>query len=152
MLNDDLYRQEILEHYRSPQNYGKLRNYTLKAEKINELCGDEITLRLLISPRLKGPASTRRQGEGVRGGWIKDVKFSGAGCALSIASASLFTESLKGKSFTQVTKITQAQVIKKLGIKVGPTRKKCVLLVFETLQTILKNDKRKHSKKTKRYT
>ncbi|MBI4053884.1 MAG: iron-sulfur cluster assembly scaffold protein [Candidatus Doudnabacteria bacterium] len=123
---NSLYRQEILEHYRHPQNFGKLKKSSFQAYVINELCGDEITLHLLMER-----------------GRVKNVKFSGSGCALSIASASLFTERLKGKTWKDLKKIQTAQVTKALGVTIGPGRKKCVLLPLQALKQIL--DKHGHS-------
>lgn len=125
----DIYREELLEHYRHPQNFGKLKKYTYSADKPNPLCGDEIILQLLED----------KQGK------IKDAKFQGVGCVLSIASASLLTEWMKGKSRQQLARLKPEQVVKNLSIEVGPARRKCALLVYEALQEILKaqNEKRK---------
>ena len=120
-MSNDLYRQEILEHYRHPQNFGRLKKPNFQAYKINPLCGDEIDLQI----------STDKSGR------IKDVRFAGSGCALSIASSSLLTESLKGKSFSQLRKLKENQVIKSLSGKISPSRRKCVLLPFEALREIL---------------
>lgn len=154
MTNNSLYRQEILEHYRNPQNHGKLRGANLKAEKINELCGDELILQIKLDhplPRLhkkKKRFSSPLLKDGVRGNRIIDIKFTGSGCALSIASASMLTKKINGKTLAQAKKITPSQVIKNLGVKVGPARKKCVLLVYDALQEIL-HDKKRNSEKTK---
>ena len=120
-MDNQLYRQEILEHYRNPQNFGKLKKPTIEAKKVNELCGDEITLQIKLDEKMR----------------VSNVKFSGSGCALSIASASLFTESIKGKTPTQLKKIRPAQVVKALGATIGAVRRKCVLLPLEALKKIL---------------
>ena len=120
-MSDDLYRQEILEHYRHPQNYGKLKKFSLQAHKPNPLCGDEITLQLLAG----------------KDGRISQAAFTGSGCALSIASASIFTQSLRGKSPSQLRRIKPEQAIRLLGVAVSPARRKCALLPFEALQNIL---------------
>lgn len=125
MMNNQLYQQEILEHYRHPQNFGRLKKPTLQSKKINELCGDEITIQLRLNKKEK----------------IVGVRFQGSGCALSIASASLFTESLKGKTLAQIKKIKPKQVLKSLGVRIGPARKKCVLLPYDALQKALSGNK-----------
>ena len=118
---NDLYTQEILEHYRHPQNFGKLKKPTAQVYHLNPLCGDEITLQILFDKR----------------GAVKDIKFFGAGCALSTASASLFTENFKGQSLTRLKKIQPELLVKNLGVKVSPSRAKCVLLPYQALKQIL---------------
>lgn len=81
MSLDDLYREVILDHYRSPRNRGELENATVVVELNNPLCGDEITLYLLIEE-----------------GMVKDVRFGGRGCSISQASASMMTQAIKGVS------------------------------------------------------
>ena len=121
----DIYREELLEHYRHPQNFGKLKKYTYSADKPNPLCGDEISLRVLLD----------------KGRKVRNVKFQGTGCVLSIASASLLTEWMKGKSIRQMQKLKPQQVIKNLNIDVGPARRKCALLIYEAIQEILEKNK-----------
>lgn len=125
MANDPLYREEILEHYRHPQNFGRLKKSHYEATKLNPLCGDEIHLQLQVA----------------KAGIIKQVGFTGSGCALSIASASMFTQNLIGKKFAALKKIRPQQVEKLLGIKIGLARKKCVLLVYDALREILAGQK-----------
>jgi len=131
-MDSSLYRQEILEHYRNPQNFGTLKQSSFEAFKVNELCGDEIKIQILtdkpIPPLYKG-----RLG-GVK---IKDIRFTGSGCAISIASASLFTEYIKGKSLEDVKKMKPENVIKLLGISVSPARRKCALLPYDAIQSKL---------------
>lgn len=122
MDNHALYREEILAHYRNPQNFGKLKKPDSRAHVLNPLCGDDITLQLIFDARDR----------------VKQIKFFGAGCALSIASASLFTEFLKGKSRRQLKNLRTAKIERLLDIKVGPARKKCIDLPYTALQKILK--------------
>ena len=82
---DDLYRDEILEHYRNPHNFGTLTEPTMAKEGANPLCGDRITLMLGIDDD----------------GTVKDVAFTGRGCAISQASASMLTDEIKGKPLTR---------------------------------------------------
>lgn len=117
-MDSQLYRQEILEHYHNPQNFGKLKKSDLKVKKVNELCGDEISLQLRLDSKNK----------------IIDVKFTGSGCALSVASASLFTERIKGMSLNRAKKIAPKQVLKALKVPVSPARSKCVLLPLDALR------------------
>ena len=117
---DDLYRDYILEHYRRPHNFGQLEGATASQEGANPLCGDRITMQLRV-----------------RGGVIDGVGFTGRGCAISQASASLLTDEIKGKAVDVATGITAGDVLELLGIEISPARMKCALLSLETLQGAL---------------
>jgi nitrogen fixation NifU-like protein len=117
---DDLYRDYILEHYRRPHNFGVLEDANAQHEGANPLCGDRITLQLRLS-----------------GGAIAGVGFTGRGCAISQASASLLTDELKGKSVDDAAKMTSADILDLLGIEISPARLKCALLSLETMQHAL---------------
>jgi nitrogen fixation protein NifU and related proteins len=116
---DDLYRDEILEHYRNPHNFGTLDEPTLVKEGSNPLCGDRITLMLAINDA----------------GDIEDVAFTGRGCAISQASASMLTDEIKGKPLTQVATTNRQNVLDNLGIEISPARMKCAMLSLETLRS-----------------
>jgi nitrogen fixation NifU-like protein len=116
---DDLYRDEILEHYRNPHNFGTLESPTTAKEGANPLCGDRITLMLAISDS----------------GIVDDVAFTGRGCAISQASASMLTDEIKGKPLTEIAKLGQVDVLENLGIEISPARMKCAMLSLETLQS-----------------
>jgi nitrogen fixation NifU-like protein len=117
---DDLYRDYILEHYRRPHNFGVLENATSTQEGANPLCGDRITLQLRVT-----------------GDQIAAVGFTGRGCAISQASASLLTDEIKGKPVETASAITASDVLDLLGIEISPARMKCALLSLETLQGAL---------------
>ena len=117
---DDLYRDYILEHYRRPHNFGVLEEPTAKYEGANPLCGDRITMML-----------------GIRDGVVADVAFTGRGCAISQASASLLTDEIKGKSVDEVARLTSADVLDLIGIEISPARLKCALLSLDTLEHAL---------------
>jgi nitrogen fixation NifU-like protein len=116
---DDLYRDEILEHYRNPHNFGTLDEPTLVKEGSNPLCGDRITLMLAIS----------------NDGTVEDVTFTGRGCAISQASASMLTDEIKGKPLTEVAATGRQDVLDNLGIEISPARMKCAMLSLETLKS-----------------
>jgi nitrogen fixation NifU-like protein len=116
---DDLYRDEILEHYRNPHNFGTLDEPTLVKEGSNPLCGDRITLMLAISSD----------------GTVEDVTFTGRGCAISQASASMLTDEIKGKPLTEVAATGRQDVLDNLGIEISPARMKCAMLSLETLKS-----------------
>ena len=117
---DDLYRDFILEHYRAPHNFGTLDDADAAFEGYNPLCGDRITMML-----------------GIDGDTVSEVAFTGRGCAISQASASLLTDRIKGKPLAEVADISNADVIDELGIEISPARLKCALLSLDTLQKAL---------------
>src|SRR5439155_580473 len=96
---DDMYRDYILDHYKNPRNSGDLPGATNTYHDTNPLCGDEITMALLIEDDK-----------------VKDVRFKGRGCAISQASASILTEEIKGKSLDEVKAIDRQHVLENLGI------------------------------------
>ena len=118
---DDLYRDEILEHYRRPHNFGTLPAPDAVHEGSNPLCGDRITLMLGLTD------------EGV----VEDVAFTGRGCAISQASASMLTDEIKGKNLSEVARLGTDDVLDSLGIEISPARLKCALLSLETLRRAL---------------
>lgn len=116
---DDFYRDFILDHYRNPRNFGHLDTATATAEDINPLCGDEIRMELRVND----------------GGLVDDVRFSGKGCAISQASASMLTEEIKGMKVEDVAKLTKDVVLANVGIGISPTRMKCATLGLRVLKS-----------------
>jgi len=138
----DLYQEVILDHGRNPRNFRRIEKPTAEAEGLNPLCGDHYHVYL----RLDGDR-------------IADVSFEGAGCAISKASASLMTSTLKGKTVAEAKETferfqrmvvegdrAQAQSLGKLAVLKGvcdfPTRVKCASLVWHTLQSALKGEEK----------
>jgi nitrogen fixation NifU-like protein len=117
---DDLYRDYILEHYRRPHNFGVIDEPTASFEGSNPLCGDRITMQL-----------------GVENGIVERVGFTGRGCAISQASASLLTDEVKGKPIADVAAFRADDLLDLLGIDISPARLKCAMLSHETLQKAL---------------
>jgi nitrogen fixation NifU-like protein len=115
---DDLYRDEILEHYRRPHNFGTLPEPDAAFEGSNPLCGDRITLMLDI-------------------GRVSDVAFTGRGCAISQASASMLTDEIRGMTVDEVAHLQNQDVLDLLGIEISPARLKCALLSIDTLKKAL---------------
>jgi len=116
---DDLYRDEILEHYRNPHNFGTLESPTTAKEGANPLCGDRITLMLGINEE----------------GMVEEVAFTGRGCAISQASASMLTDEIKGKPLSEIAKMGRQEVLDNLGIEISPARMKCAMLSLDTLKS-----------------
>jgi nitrogen fixation protein NifU and related proteins len=118
---DDLYRDEILDHYRNPHNFGTLDEPDAVSEGANPLCGDRITMMLGIGAN----------------GTVEQVAFTGRGCAISQASASMLTDEIKGRQLADVAKLGQQDVLDNLSIEISPARMKCAMLSLETLQQAL---------------
>lgn len=110
---DNLYREEILEHYQNPQNFGKLKDFDFSSKQTNPFCGDEIEIFVKLAS----------QGEA-----LQEIGFIGKGCAVCIAATSILTEFAKGKAKKQLTKFEEKDMLTLLGIEVSETRKKCALL------------------------
>jgi nitrogen fixation NifU-like protein len=117
---DDLYRDYILEHYRRPHNFGVIEDASATYEGSNPLCGDRITMQVVV-----------------RDGVVERVGFTGRGCAISQASASLLTDEIKGKPVADVVSFGAADLLDLLGIEISPARLKCAMLSFDSLQHLL---------------
>jgi nitrogen fixation protein NifU and related proteins len=115
----DIYREIILDYYRNPRNYGKIQNPDVSQKDSNPLCGDELEMHLSIKENK-----------------VSDVKFTGKGCAISQASASMLTELIMGKDFDYVKKLTKEDILDNLGLHdLGPARIKCALLSLKVLKS-----------------
>jgi nitrogen fixation NifU-like protein len=116
---DELYRDQILEHYKRPHNFGRLERPDLEFEDSNPLCGDEqhITIRLDDEDR------------------VAEVAFDGKGCAISTAATSLLTDELAGMSREEVLRLPKEFVLELLGIDISATRMKCALLGLKVVKS-----------------
>jgi nitrogen fixation NifU-like protein len=138
-MNDlrELYQETIFDHYRRPRNYGRLADANRTAEGYNPLCGDKVTLYLKVE-------------EGV----IRDASFEGSGCAIATASASLMTESIKGKREDEALRLLgsvrdmvtggvtggdlgKLEVL--AGVREFPLRVKCATLAWHAMKAALEN-------------
>ena len=135
---DDLYMEVILDHNKNPRNKGNIDEHTNHADGHNPLCGDKIALDLIIEDNL-----------------VKDIKFTGSGCAISTASSSILTEAIIGKEISEirhlfedfhelVTTDIEKNNLGKLsvfeGVKKYPARVKCATLAWHTLIAAINGD------------
>jgi nitrogen fixation protein NifU and related proteins len=115
---DDLYREVIIDRYKSPQYRGQLDPHDISFEDENPLCGDHIRVDVRLDET----------------GKVKEAAFSGHGCAISQASADLLMESVIGKTIDEVKQLTKQDILDNLGIELGPVRLKCALLSLKVLK------------------
>ena len=116
---DDLYRENILEHYKRPRHWGELASPDLEAEDFNPLCGDELKVQLTVG----------------EDGRISDIAFSGHGCAISQASASMASDEVIGMPVEDLIKLNREFILDLLGIDISATRMKCALLSLKVLRS-----------------
>ena len=115
------YQAQILDHYKRPHNRGVLDPATHRAQVSNPLCGDDVLLTLRVDGAER----------------IEDVRFDGEGCAISMASASLLTDALKGKTLADARSTDRAAVLESLGAPLSSVREQCALLPLRALQAAL---------------
>ncbi len=113
----DMYREIILDHYKNPRNKGKIDNAEISHHEYNASCGDDLTIYIKLDSENK----------------VKDVKFEGKGCAISMASASMLSEKIMGMPLEDLYGITKEDIFEMLGTEIGPGRIKCALLSLKTL-------------------
>ncbi len=114
----NMYQENILDHYKKPRNFGEIPTASAKAHAANPLCGDELDFFLVFDQQDN----------------VTDVKFSGRGCTITIASASMLSEKLTGKSRRDIERMTNDEAVATLGVPVNPARLKCATLALETVQ------------------
>jgi len=115
---DDLYREVILDHYKNPRHHGTLDPHDFSYEDENPLCGDKLRIDVRLDENKR----------------VKEVGFTGRGCAISQASASMLTETIMGKTLDEVKQIGKDDILEMLGIELGPVRLKCALLSLKVLK------------------
>ena len=115
----DIYREEILEHWQNPLNFGEIDDADLVIDQINPLCGDEVRFYFKI-----------------KNNKVAGVSFVGNGCAISIASASILSEFIKGKSIFYLSRLTGKDVLVLIGGSIAPARLKCAFLPLEAIKKL----------------
>ena len=114
---NEIYRENILEHYKHPRHRGTIDHPDITYEDANPLCGDHIRMDLKV-----------------RDGRVEQVAFSGHGCSISQAAASMLCERIEGRPLEEIKQLTREDVLEMLGIQLGPVRLKCGLLALKTLK------------------
>jgi nitrogen fixation NifU-like protein len=116
-MMSDLYREQILDHYGRPRNEGTLEDPDISYERDNPICGDVVRLDIRL-----------------QNGKVSQARFTGQGCVISMASASMFTEEIQGKTIAELKAMNDEDIFKMLGIDLGPSRANCGVLPLRVLQ------------------
>jgi len=116
---DDLYRENILDHYKRPHNFGRLDDHDLEFEDTNPFCGDEQHIDIKLDGQ----------------GRVAEVAFEGKGCAISTAATSMLTDELDGMSREELLQLSKEFVLDLLGIDISATRMKCALLGLKIVKS-----------------
>ena len=115
---DELYRENILDHYKRPRHFGRPDEFDLEFEDTNPFCGDEQHVYIGLDDE----------------GRVESVAFEGKGCAISTAATSMLTEELAGKTREELLRLDKDYVLELLGIEISATRMKCALLTLKVLK------------------
>jgi len=118
-MGSDMYRQQILDHYRNPRNYGGIEDPTFSHEGVNTSCGDEITFDVVLE---------------ADGETVAHASFTGEGCAISQASASMLSQEVVGMTLDEVEELGREDALELLGVEVTPMRVKCAVLPEKVVQ------------------
>ncbi len=121
-MDDQFYREVILDHYKSPRSYGLLADPDASAEGQNPLCGDEVT----VSVKFAADGET-----------IEQIGFEGQGCAISQAATSMLTEIVIGRTASEVAALPKEELLEEIGIPLTPIRLKCAILGLGVLKVAL---------------
>jgi nitrogen fixation NifU-like protein len=119
---EQMYREQILDHYKSPRGYGVVEDADARAEGMNPLCGDEVTISVAFADD---------------GDTIRDIAFEGRGCAISQAASSMLMEMVKGRRASEVAAIPKDELLDEIGIPLTPIRLKCAILGLGVLKVAL---------------
>ena len=123
---EQMYREVILDHYKNPHGHGLIEDADARAEGMNPLCGDEVT----VSVKFAADGET-----------IEQVGFEGRGCAISQAATSMLTDLVKGRTATDVATLPKEELLEEIGIPLTPVRIKCAILGLGVLKVALHRSK-----------
>jgi nitrogen fixation protein NifU and related proteins len=119
---EQMYREQILDHYKNPRSHGVVEDADAQAEGVNPLCGDEVTISVAFAED---------------GDTIRDIAFEGRGCAISQASSSMLMEMVKGRKASEVAAMPKDELLEEIGIPLTPIRLKCAILGLGVLKLAL---------------
>ena len=117
----DMYRELILDHYKHPHNYGSMSDPSATGQAYNTTCGDKLVMQIIVNDKKT----------------ISDIRFSGVGCAISLAAASMLTDTVKGMPIAKALMLTASDILDMLGSTLTPSRTKCATLSLEVLHTTI---------------
>ncbi len=123
-MMEEIYKENILDHYKNPRNKGRLRDFDFEGSARNTSCGDTATVFVSLKDDVVSKAS-----------------FEGDGCAISQAGASMLTEKIKGMKTENLKLLSPGDIYNMLGVKINPGRVGCALLAYQALEEALKNAK-----------
>lgn len=136
MKHMDPHAQQIIELYKHPLNFGHDETADIIKIGMNLSCGDQVSMYIKTGSGTRNPDTTT----------IENITFEGTGCSVSVASASLLSEMLKGKTLEEVLSWGTKEIEEMLGVKMGPSRLKCALLPLDTIQEGIKEFKEQSAK------
>ena len=119
---NDIYREQLMDHYKHPHNRGKMDDAQVEITESNPMCGDVISMQLKVSD-----------------GIVEKVMFDGSACAVTIASSSVLTEVLQGKTLEEAKKMSKDELLELLGVELTTSRIKCASLPLDAVHTLIKN-------------
>jgi nitrogen fixation protein NifU and related proteins len=123
MNRENTYNRNLLDHARNPRNFGKLAQPTIVREESNPLCGDQIQMEIQLDQDQ-----------------IVDIRFSGRGCAVSLAAVSMLTEMVKHKTLNQVESLNGEDMLATLGVSIKRSRQKCAFLGLKIFRSAVLGD------------
>jgi len=125
-MDDQLYREIILDHYKNPRGHGMIEDADAEAEGMNPLCGDEVTIYVAF---------------GEDGETIEEIGFEGRGCAVSQAATSMLTDLVKGRKAADAASLPKEEILDEVGIPLTPVRMKCAILGLGVVKVALNRSK-----------
>lgn len=128
-MSKSLYRRKILDHYKNPRNFGRIKGQNVSSYGDNPSCGDSLAFEIVFEDEK-----------------ISDIKFTGDGCAISIASASMLSEKLKNMKIVDVGDLNQESIESLLGIDLNNSRQKCAMLPLNIIKKIVLKHLKEESK------
>ena len=125
MKQREVYSEEIMKLWKNPKNFGKIKSPTHEFSEVNNLCGDDMTVQIII-----------------KDGVIKDAKFTSTGCLVCIVFGSELTEKIRGMDVEDVMKMTKEELVKSMNINIHPGKIYCAALSLEAVQNCLEKGKK----------